>query len=607
MSEKSMGEVGNTKTKDKNLLFAALSGLFLFACAASVIKRLFIGYDIDEQYAVTLAYRIASGDILIKEMWEPHMLSGFLTALPVWLFLKVKGDAECLVIALRIYGILIQGLTTFLWYFAMRKKTNRYAALFSCAVIFFALPKFIQSPEFANTEIWFLILTGLLILLANQCEKTVLRCVWYALAGVAYLIVLCAYPSCILLLPLYLILAKKKENIACFLIPSLAFGTGFLIYLLVFVGAGNIMPNVSHILSDGSHAGGFNEKLAGYIFEIPQLLLHLAIYAAIAQVISLILVTVTKTGFRSGKYMYFFLCIFTAISFLDQLRFWLILRVPNVHPQYRFAALFLSAICLFVMMSKKRREEWKDSFYLFVVASFIGFLAILALTNLDIKATLVHLLPAGALGIAFFGEVFGAGAGADKGGAFAFGNQAGIVTNEDKRGTAAKRTVLACAVLATFTVILINYFGLNWLVRINNEGAHEDLHYGKQLSLCGPSKGIYCGYLDGMENNANYELLREKIPEGSKLLYVGPSSTVYLYNHYEICSPSVISTPTYDRGAIEYYDFNPDKKPDYIVLEKWYIEYEKYVSKEYMDWVEETFDLKNAIETEYVIVAEKKK
>jgi hypothetical protein len=587
----SKNENNGIKTEERkrkeNVLFIVLTGLFLFACLLTCIKRILTGYDLDEQYAVTLAYRIISGDILIKEMWEPHMFSGLFTAIPVWIYLQIRGNADYLVIFLRIFGLLIQGLVTLCWFTVMKDKTNRFGALFSAAGIFFVLPKLIQSPEFANMEIWFLILTGLLILAAQKREKAI----YYMAAGVSFLIVMCAYPSCILLLPLYLVVIAKKKNMAWFLLPSIVFGLGTLLYLLLFVGAGNLLPNVKHILSDGSHAGGFASKILGYLGEMPALLLHLVIYALIGALISALIVLMgnmvpgpekkeTRIKFKSKEYLYLSLAFFVIAAFLDQLRFWLVLRVPNVHPQYRFAALFLAGIILFAMMEKEQRKKWKDSFLLFAVASFIGFAAILALTNLDIKATLVHLLPGCLLCLAFAGEVYDA-----------------------FRGNKALRVVVTIAI---FSTILVNYFGINWLIRINNEGAHEDLHYGKKLSVSGPAKGIYCGYLDGMESNSNYELFTENIPEGARLLYVGPNSTFYLYHNYEICEPSVISTPTYDRGAIEYYEMNPQKSADYIVLEKWYIEYEKYVSGEYLEWVDEQFDMEHAIESDYVILAKKR-
>lgn len=55
------------------------------------IKSIWISLDIDEAYAVTLGYRMAQGDILVRDMWEPHQFSGFLAALLTAPYLWVRG------------------------------------------------------------------------------------------------------------------------------------------------------------------------------------------------------------------------------------------------------------------------------------------------------------------------------------------------------------------------------------------------------------------------------------------------------------------------------------------------------------------------------------
>lgn len=42
------------------------------------IKNIFISLDIDESYAVAQSYRLAMGEHLFVDMWEPHQLSAFM-------------------------------------------------------------------------------------------------------------------------------------------------------------------------------------------------------------------------------------------------------------------------------------------------------------------------------------------------------------------------------------------------------------------------------------------------------------------------------------------------------------------------------------------------
>jgi len=295
------------------------------------------------------------------------------------------------------------------------------------------------------------------------------------------------------------------------------------------------------------------------------MLLYLVIYAAVALAVSALIALITKSadkeggiGIKSRAFVRLTPAVFVAVSFLDQLRFWFILHTPNVHPQYRFAALFIASTVLYATPNREKKSKFGEAFGVFVIASCIAMLAILTLTNLDVKATLVHLLPAGLFWIAVAGDY-----------------------------CEEKTSLKAVTVAAAFIILCINCFGQTYLVRINNEGAHEDLHFGKKLSIFGPSKRIYCGYWDGEEKNVNYDHIRSLIPERSKVLYVGVGTTTYLIGNMEVCTPSVISTPSFNRNTIEYFNRNPQKMPEVIIIENSYLEDNRYVSAEFKDWLDE--------------------
>lgn len=70
--------------KKKNILpelwHNAWKYLLLAASLAATVKIIFFGFDIDEQYAVSMAYRMVRGDRMFLEMWEPHQTSAFFSA-----------------------------------------------------------------------------------------------------------------------------------------------------------------------------------------------------------------------------------------------------------------------------------------------------------------------------------------------------------------------------------------------------------------------------------------------------------------------------------------------------------------------------------------------
>ena len=69
---------------------------------------------------------------------------------------------------------------------------------------------------------------------------------------------------------------------------------------------------------------------------------------------------------------------------------------------------------------------------------------------------------------------------------------------------------------------------------------------------------------------------------------------------YEITSPSVISTPIFGENLIKYYEVNPEKIPEYIVVKKGYLEGEE---KEFVgNWMESSFETEEIGENEFVLV-----
>src|SRR5699024_12487191 len=59
-----------------------------------------------EEYALSLGFRLVSGDRLFATMWEPHQLSALTTAPLVALFLGVTGGTTGLLLFVRVVMLL---------------------------------------------------------------------------------------------------------------------------------------------------------------------------------------------------------------------------------------------------------------------------------------------------------------------------------------------------------------------------------------------------------------------------------------------------------------------------------------------------------------------
>lgn len=47
------------------------AALLCLVCAAVMVRSAFVGLEIDEEYALSLGFRLVSGDRLFYSMWEP--------------------------------------------------------------------------------------------------------------------------------------------------------------------------------------------------------------------------------------------------------------------------------------------------------------------------------------------------------------------------------------------------------------------------------------------------------------------------------------------------------------------------------------------------------
>ena len=83
----------NYSAQGKNFTAVLLHNLWKYlllgASMVATVKIIFFGFDIDEQYAVSMAYRLVQGDRMFLEMWEPHQTSAFFSAAFLWLYIQL--------------------------------------------------------------------------------------------------------------------------------------------------------------------------------------------------------------------------------------------------------------------------------------------------------------------------------------------------------------------------------------------------------------------------------------------------------------------------------------------------------------------------------------
>lgn len=557
----------------KNCIWHLVCFLLLALSFLAVVRSLFFGLDVDEKYAVVLSSRLAGGDLLLKELWEPHQTSAILPALLIRLYLKITGDSAFLILFLRISGILIQGAAAFFWYLTVRDSHGKKAAFFTALVFFHTLPKGIVTPEFTNQLLWFWILSALFLIRFYRTGKA-RNC--FA-AGIFLCFTVLAYPSCALLyLPYgFLLFRKSRKAFALFTLACLAGAGLFVGYLLSYLNIAEILFYVRQILSDPSHDIGMGTKFLGYGREALEILLRTAVYALIGGILLLVWRFLRpRQPLRITVKLLFSAAL--AVAAADQIRLWALNLTPCVHPQIHYLLLFLFGLFY------RKKEELFDLLWL---PSLWGFFSVLLLTNLDMKASFVHLLPGMLYTLLMIGKPTSA-------------EPAPPLPPSPSPLTS------SCLFLLLWSVILIGARG--YLVR-DDAGTPTNIFFVKQKALYGPAKNIYCPYRVGARYNNDYTFLNSELPKGARILYLGGGMLLdYLAGDYEICTPSTISTPVFNEQLFVYFSCNPDKFPEYLLVDKAFGVTDEQDSGFLKDWIPEHFDTENKTESEFLYLLKRK-
>lgn len=583
--------------------------IWLFVCvilagltALAVCRSLIIGMDADEQYAVTLAYRMAKGDLMIREIWDPHQTSAIFPALLIKVFWLFSEDNSFLLLYLRTAGILFQAIVSFFWYRVMRSEYGRRPALLTALVLFHTLPKWIVTPEFANQQLLFWILT-ILCLYCYEKNRKDHFCIY---AGIALCGTVLAYPSCALLFIPYVIwLGRRERRGAILLTLTCAAGAGifmgFLFSDLTFSEFGLYMEQ---ILADPTHSDGLAEKLGAYCREAAGLSVYLLIYLIIGLVIYCIVSKAVHKRFglkellrgKGSRIFFLVLCIAAA----DQVRMWLLEHTPTVHPQLHYLILYAMGGFLYCTGSAEKKRGRSTLFGLAWLPSLGGFGAVLLLTNLDLKASFVHLLPGMLAALLFWCD--------DRGGQEITAGEAALSEAGAKAGEKIRHPAMAlCRKLSLpFLWVLLLIGARGYLVRAD-EGMPANVFLVKQKALYGAAKNVYCSYMTGYQYNSDYLFIEENLETGTRALYIGRELLiVYLMNDLEVCAPSVISTPVYDERYLRYYEMNPKKKPEAIIIDKGYFQAMEKSPGFIADWIREEYDWGKRKESEFLWIVERR-
>lgn len=557
--------------------------LLLLALVAYTVKNIFVGADVDEGYGIMVGYRLATGDRLLMDMWEPHQTSAIFTALPIRLFLLCTGgNADFLNIFLRVVFFVVHGLIAWTLYKTLDSCTPQLGKVASAlmAVFFYvSSPKCIFIPEYSNLHIWFVTLLCVTLLWYSSGNSPLKGKSWLMLlAGLWMTCDVLAYPSMALLFVvcvLFLVVREKGrawKSCGLFALPCVIGALALVIYIRSYMSWEQILQVLPHILGDGSHEVTLGEKMSlwggalmtgAFVCIVAGLLALVATWVCVKML--------EKRGKAQDRKVWFLF--FFVVALMDiQIVTWLFGQYNATYLQLQY--LMIPLLGIYGYAQTKANRQAPEGLWIIGMA-LISYIAVIVLSNwqpMNLNTYLVLGVVGGMLGLFHYFGVMGQ--------------------------NNARKLVQGLMLI----LVLGNAFGYSYRIIGGDE------RYGTVLDIRsynrdGVRKGILANYMTAYRYNKNQEIWEEAVPAGSKLMYVGMSQFYYMLGDCVVACPNTISTPTYDESLLEYWEMNPERYPNVIALESWFGDI-SYVSEDsfLMKWLEEEFQATEIIEYPYITV-----
>lgn len=254
-------------------LWKILTPVLVVLAVLAMAKTLFVGLEIDEEYAFSLGFRLVKGDRLFYTMWEPHQLSALPAALVLALYTAIAGTTTGALLFVRAVVLVCKAAMSAVFYREFKQTLGRHRALLSAVVLFVYTPKWFLGPDYISQQFHF---TVAAFLCFYHYYTHGFRRPWLVVLGaVCACFSFLAFPqsalaAAVLFIGMVLLGRRGKEPTICklprgavlFVLGCMACAAAFLAYVLPGMGLTVFLQRVSLILNDPQYDFTTSQRLA---------------------------------------------------------------------------------------------------------------------------------------------------------------------------------------------------------------------------------------------------------------------------------------------------------------------------------------------------------
>ncbi len=530
------------KLKDKEKALKTAFILLIVFSVISAYNKLFIGFDIDESYAVAMPFRMVKGDRLFLDMWEVHQTSSFLPYLLLRIYYAFTGSADYSVLYLRICALVIHALVSIYVYYAglliFKDKAKKDLLLLFAIGYFNFLPKWMMSVDFSMQQLWLFTFTLSFLILSKEIG-------WVAVLVTGTTLAMCvlAYPGMLFVFPfiLYYVYKDNRRNVIYLILGCALMAIIFFADILRYMTLSSFISSIPKVFMDGSHQFNFSQKVLLFAQRWGEVLIQIIILAVPAAVLAEILFRIIdkkRDELTAKKRIFLFGIVFEAMWSAFIILVGPFLAWSPFRLQARYIVQFAVLIPLMFLLLNR-------DIIIIVVLQIVSFAGILITSNVGPASSASYLVVGNLLCAALLPVL----------GQKLFGS--------DDTHVNIYYISISCAILFIISLIMCKGFYMR-----NTEYVPGNILTKLSKVNDGPVAGIFVRENEAVRINNVYVTMREETSSDNTILFMGTDTISLLYPETDFSIPTSISTPAFNEQWVDYYEMYPDKMPDVIFIAK---------------------------------------